>query len=231
MVNSPSFWMVVALTISIIISWLTLRKIPVKSEVLSDHAVRIHFDYAHPVPGSFARFSSDPLFEWHSFATISIPEEKGFSVIVSRAGDWTSKVIANPPTSLWVRGVPTCGALRVVPLFRRIILVCTGSGIGPIAPHLFRPGRAPMILLWVSRDVRKTFGDKFVDAVLRASPDAIIYDTRKHGKPDMVKLAYRMYKDFDAEAVAVLSNQRLTEKVVYGLLSRGVPAFGPIFDS
>ena len=56
-------------------------------------------------------------------------------------------------------------------------------------------------------------------------------DTRKHGRPDMVKLAYRMYKDFDAEAVCVISNQRLTQKVVYGLMSRGIPAFGAIWDS
>jgi hypothetical protein len=31
--------------------------------------------------------------------------------------------------------------------------------------------------------------------------------------------------------VFVLSNERVTRKVVYGLESRGVPAFGPIWDS
>ena len=47
----------------------------------------------------------------------------------------------------------------------------------------------------------------------------------------MVKLAYKMYKDFDAEAVCIISNERLTRKVVYGLMSRGVPTFGAIWDS
>ena len=56
-------------------------------------------------------------------------------------------------------------------------------------------------------------------------------DTRKHGKPDMVKLTYRLVKEFDAEAVCIISNQKLTQKVVYGMISRGIPAFGAIWDS
>ncbi|KAI0322040.1 hypothetical protein OF83DRAFT_1050151, partial [Amylostereum chailletii] len=86
-------------------------------------------------------------------------------------------------------------------------------------------------LLWTSPNVRETFGDEFTDAILGASPDAVVYDTRKHGKPDMVKLTYRLVKEFDAEAVCVISNQKLTRKVVYGMMSRGIPAFGAIWDS
>lgn len=47
----------------------------------------------------------------------------------------------------------------------------------------------------------------------------------------MVKLTYRVVKDFDAEAVVIISNRNLTEKVVYGMRSRGIPAFGAIWDS
>lgn len=56
-------------------------------------------------------------------------------------------------------------------------------------------------------------------------------DTRKYGRPDMVKLTYKMVKDFNAEAVVIISNEPLTKKVVYGLMSRGIPAFGAIWDS
>jgi len=56
-------------------------------------------------------------------------------------------------------------------------------------------------------------------------------DTRKHGKSDFVKLALKMVKEFGAEAVGVISYQALTEKVVYGLNSRGISAYGAIFDS
>lgn len=47
----------------------------------------------------------------------------------------------------------------------------------------------------------------------------------------MVKLTYRLIKECNAEAVAIISNQKLTEKVVYGMMSRGIPAFGAIWDS
>lgn len=61
--------------------------------------------------------------------------------------------------------------------------------------------------------------------------DLVSVDTRKYGKPDMVKLTYRLVKEFEAEAVCIISNQKLTRKVVYGMMSRGIPAFGAIWDS
>ncbi|KAF9013277.1 nonribosomal peptide synthetase 12 [Cyathus striatus] len=214
LIHAPPFWLVLIMTCkwSIILPWLRLRKVPVRSEVLSNHAVRLHFDYVTPIPGSFTRLSESPLMEWHGFATIPEPGKNGYSLV------------------MWVRGIPTCGVLRIVPLFRRVIFVATGSGIGPCAPCILDQ-RVPIRLLWTSPNVRQTFGNKLVDSLLQASPDAVIYDTRVHGKPDMVKLTYRLVKEFDAEAVCVISNQKLTRKVVYGMMSRGIPAFGAIWDS
>ncbi|KAF4565683.1 hypothetical protein EYR40_002247 [Pleurotus pulmonarius] len=230
LVASAPFWLVVVLTCSIIYPWLHLRKVPVRAEILSSHAVRLYFDYVTPNPGTFTRVSDNPLFEWHGFATIAQPGQKGYSMVVSRAGDWTSKQIGDPPKELWVRGIPTCGVMSIVPIFRRVVLVATGSGIGPITPWILQ-SRHPVKLLWTAPDVRKTFGDKLVDSLLTACPDTVIYDTRKHGKPDMVKLTYRLVREYDAEAVIIISNQKLTVKVVYGMMSRGIPAFGAIWDS
>lgn len=111
-IKTPSFWMVIVITMSIASSWLFLRKVPVDAEVLSNHAVRLHFDYTMPVNGSFTRLSERPLIEWHSFATVPAPVPKngrprGYSLVVSRAGDWTGGRISKPPTHLWVRGVPS----------------------------------------------------------------------------------------------------------------------------
>ncbi|GJF00261.1 nonribosomal peptide synthetase [Phanerochaete sordida] len=230
LVHAPPFWLVLIMTCSIILPWLRLRKVNVRSVVMSKHAVQMHFDYVTPTPGHFVRLSESPLVEWHGFACIPAPNEPGFSLVVSRAGDWTAEKIARPPTRLWVRGVPCFGVLRITPLFRRVVFVATGSGIGPCAPCLFARAR-PIRLLWTSPDVRQTFGDEFVDKILAHEPGAVIYDTRKHGKPDMVKLTYRLVKEFDAEAVCIISNQKLTQKVVYGMTSRGIPAFGAIWDS
>ncbi|KAI8994138.1 hypothetical protein BD414DRAFT_411042 [Trametes punicea] len=229
-VRAPPFWLVLIMTCSIILPWLRLRKVPVRAEVLSNHCVRLHFDYVDTHPGHFTRMSVSPLMEWHSFATISVPGQKGYSAVVSRAGDWTSRCIEQPPTELWVRGVPCYGVVRVTPLFRRVVLVATGSGIGPIAPVVYAQ-KVPLQLLWTAPTPRKTFGDKLVDSLYEANPNAVIYDTREHGKPDMVKLTYRMVREFNAEAVVIISNEPLTRKVVYGMMSRGIPAFGAIWDS
>ena len=43
--QSPPFWLTLILTISIILPWARLRKVLVRSEVLSDHCVRLFFDY------------------------------------------------------------------------------------------------------------------------------------------------------------------------------------------
>jgi hypothetical protein len=136
------------------------------------------------------RLAVHPLRDWHGFATISVPNEKGFSLVVSKAGDWTNSRIIEPPTKIWVRGAPCFGVLRIVPLFRRVVFVATGknfsvhnpalvhlgtgSGIGPCAPCILEQ-RVPIRLLWTSPNVRETFGDKLVDQILGASPDAVIY--------------------------------------------------------
>ena len=127
-----------------------------------------------PRPGHFTRISNSPLMEWHGFAAVPEPGKEGYSLVVSRAGDWTSKMIDEPPTQLWVRGVPCYGVLRITPLFRRVVFVATGSGIGPCAPCILEQ-RVPIRLLWTSPNVRQTFGDEFVDSILEKSPGAVIY--------------------------------------------------------
>ena len=44
-VRSAPFWLITVMTISIIIPWLRLRKLEVRCEVLSKHALRMYFDY------------------------------------------------------------------------------------------------------------------------------------------------------------------------------------------
>merc|ERR1712000_568484 len=163
---------------SVASSWFFLRKVHVETEVLSTHAVRLHFDYITPVNGSFTRLSERPLLEWHPFATIPQPKSsgKGYSLIVSNAGDWTRR--------------------RIDTLFNRVVLIATGSGIGPVFGHIAQPS-CPTQLIWSTRDPESTFGEDIVRTIRRNIPDAVIHDT----------------------------------KVVYGLQTRGVPAYGAIWDS
>ncbi|CAG1991220.1 unnamed protein product [Fusarium graminearum] len=232
-VKSPDFWLLIVATLSIASSWFFLRKVPVEAEVLSDHAVRLHFDYTVPVNGSFTRLSRRPLIEWHSFATIPNPEAnghaKGYSLVVSNAGDWTRSCIKNPPSKIWVRGVPTCGVMRIATLFNRVVIIATGSGIGPLLGHIVKQS-CPTQLIWSTTRPENTFGKELVGQVRDAIPDAIIWDTKAQGRPDLVRMGYNVAKNFDAEAVIIIANEKITKKVVYGLETRGMPAFGAIWD-
>lgn len=62
--NSPPVWLLSIATAAIIFPWLFLRKVPVRSEVLSNHAVRLWFDYTTPVVGTAVRLAERPLVDW-----------------------------------------------------------------------------------------------------------------------------------------------------------------------
>lgn len=86
-------------------------------------------------------------------------------------------------------------------------------------------------LLWSTREPVKTYGQPLVDEILAVEPQAVIWDTDGLGRPDLVKLAHELVVESKAEAVIVISNQKLTRQVVYGLEARGIPAYGAIWDS
>ena len=85
--------------------------------------------------------------------------------------------------------------------------------------------------MWVTRNPDRTYGEELVAEIFRAQPDAMLWDTDAHGKPDLTELAYQAVQDSGAEAVICISNKKTTVKVVRELQERGIPAFGPIWDS
>ena len=76
-----------------------------------------------------------------------------------------------------------------------------------------------------------TYGEVLMQEVYKADPNAIVWDTQIRGRPDLIALIMKHYKDFNAEAVMVVSNQIVTKRIVFGLELNGIPAYGPIFDS
>jgi hypothetical protein len=228
--HAPPIWLLTVATMAIIFPWLHLRKVPVRSEVLSTHAIRLHFDYTTPVVGTAVRLAERPLVDWHGFATITNANSKGFSLVVSNAGDFTKRTIGRAPSHIWVRGIPTCGVLRICTLFKSVVLVATGSGIGPCLAVILAK-KTPARILWTAPNPEQTFGQEIVDAVREKDPKAVIHNTRTMGKPDMSLMAYRLWKESGAEAVCVISNKRFTTQIVYAMEARGIPAYGAIFDS
>lgn len=228
----PASLAVLALvTFSVALPWLRLRKVAVRLERPSSHVVLARFDHGEtPFAGSSTAISRSPLREWHSFANVPAPGEPGFRLTISRAGDWTGAFIDDLPAKVWVKGITTAGVANIETLFTKVVYVATGSGIGPCLPHLLA-AEVPSRLVWATRDPRTTYGDALVDEILAVQPHALVWDTSRRGKPDMVRLAYEAYRDFGAEAVICISNKRLTWQVVHGLERRGIPAYGAIWDS
>lgn len=154
-------------------------------------------------------------------------------MVISNAGDWTSRVVASPRTKYWIRNTPRAGVLSLFCIFKRVVIVTTGSGIGPTLSSIIdKPAGQVCRVVWSTRSPEKTFGAGITKALERIDPDAVVVDTDTMGRrPDLVSLAWRLYRDVQAEAVFVLSNRDVTRNVVYALEARGVPAFGPIWDS
>ncbi|KAF2805147.1 uncharacterized protein BDZ99DRAFT_490758 [Mytilinidion resinicola] len=232
LVQHPAFWLLTATTVLLILPWLRLRHWEFTPEKLSSHAMRLH--YTQNLKRFSCLFISDsPLLQWHPFATFPARDrEPGGSMVISDAGDWTHNLILNPAKKYWVKGLPTYGTLSMACIFQRVILVTTGSGIGPSLGYLLdRPEGQFCRLIWSTRTPVHTYGAALNDWIHEIEPNALVLDTNKTGRPDLVQLAYQMYMLYKAEAVFVLSNETVTRKVVYGMESRGIPAYGPIWDS
>jgi hypothetical protein len=228
----PAFWMIMACCVHVALPWIRLRRLFIQVERLGIgvHAISLHLN--EKVGNCVVyRISDSPLTEWHSFAYIPSHEGDGGSLIVSNAGDWTQRTINNPKTHYYTKGIPTVGLLCMVRIFRNVIIVTTGSGIGPCLGTMMNITTTKCRVLWSAPSPRHTFGGDICRRVLEVDPRAVVIDTRADGRKDLVALAYKLYIEEGAEAIFCVSNKALTKEVVYELGSRGVPTFGPIWDS
>lgn len=116
-------------------------------------------------------------------------------------------------------------------MFKKVLMVATGTGIGPCLSFLQARPNHPTRVLWSARKPMETYDSETIDSVLAADPAAVILDSSLTGRCDLLALAYGLYKESGAEAVIVISNAKVISTVVGGLQKRGVPAYGPIFDS
>ncbi|OBT85314.1 hypothetical protein VE02_07819 [Pseudogymnoascus sp. 03VT05] len=230
LIREPAFWLLAVTTAFIIWPWLFLRKLAIKPEKFSNRAIRLHFSGYKVPPFCGIRLSKSPLLEWHAFACIA--NDNGGSVLISSGGDWTRDCIANPRPYYYVKGIPVTGVLNMAQAFRLAVIVTTGSGIGPCLSYLAGIGKQGTCrMIWSAPNPWANYGKDICDAVTEVDPNAMVIDTESSGRQDLAALAYQMYINSGAEAVFVISNPRVTKQIVYAMESRGVPAFGPVWDS
>ena len=228
--KTPAFWLLLIASCHSVYPWLFLRKVPFTAEKLSDHAILLHHKLNLPKFRGLA-ISASPLREWHPFASFPNRRDGGGTLIVSNAGDWTRHTIDNPRPYYYVKGFPKTGVLTMATIYRRVVVVTTGSGIGPCLGVLADMPAGSCRILWSTPSPEATFGSRIVATVKEIDEEAIIHDTRVLGRPDLLSMVENLFHSSGAEAVFCISNKHLTGKIVYGMRERGIPAFGPVWDS
>jgi hypothetical protein len=237
--RSISIWLLLTATLLIILPWFRIRSINVTATPISAREVKLTFPYASMPYTSTARFSSNliPILEWHAFATIPSPDMQTADIIISAAGDWTKNIIANPPKKIWIRNPPAANFLSFAPLFKSLLLIATGAGIGPMLSLLASPTIRTMrrqgrkiSVMWCVYDPDAAHWEFVQDVIRNVDPSPCIFDSRK-GRPDVAFEAGEMVGMEGVEAVMVVSNKRVTEEVVENVKGKGGAAYGAVFDS
>ncbi|XP_028778206.1 adenylate-forming reductase 06235-like [Neltuma alba] len=209
-IKRQEFWFTIAITILIIIPWLTVRKVQVKVSAASSHASVIKFE-GGVKPGLLGRISPSPLSEWHAFGIISDGENEHI-MLAGAVGDYTTSLISNPPSHLWVRTMHFAGLPYLINLYQRVVLVATGSGICVFLSFLLQPCPASMFLVYSKEKM-------------------IVHDTAISGRPNVGEMSVNAAIRWDAEVVIVTSNPEGSRDVVRACKKARIPAFGPIWDS
>ena len=115
-------------------------------------------------------------------------------------------------------------------MFKSVLLVATGSGIAPCLPVIMA-NRTRINLFWSTRDPLTTYGPGIGAIIMALGNNAYIHNTSTMGRPSTLQLVMKQFQETDSEAVIVISNPKLTFKLVKDLEHSGIPAFGPIWDS
>ncbi|KAF9589550.1 hypothetical protein IFM89_025583 [Coptis chinensis] len=230
LIKEQEFWFTAAITITIVLPWLTVRRVPVKVTAPSGHASIIKFEGGVKA-GILGRISPSPLSEWHAFGIIS-DGVKDHMMLAGAVGDFTKSLVSKPPSHLWVRQVHFAGLPYLVNMYDRVLVVATGSGICVFLSFLLQPCSAKVCLLWIAKGIEQNFGKEIKEAVSGFPSDkVIVHDTAISGRPNVSQMSIAAAKRWGAQVVIVTSNPEGSRDVVNACKGAGIAAFGPIWDS
>ncbi|KAF3779764.1 hypothetical protein EJ110_NYTH40682 [Nymphaea thermarum] len=230
LIKTQEFWFTLAITVLIILPWLTVKRVAVRVHAPTNHASIIKFSGGVKA-GILGRIARSPLSDWHAFGIIS-DGKKEHMILAGAVGDFTRGLVSNPPTQLWVRGVHFAGLPYLVNMYNRVLLVATGSGLCPFLSFLLQRSQANVYLVWVAKGMEQNFGEEIMSMVNSYPKEKmIIHDTAVLGRPNVTELVLKAAAKWSPEVVIVTSNPEGSRDVVNTCKNAGVPAFGPIWDS
>lgn len=234
-INVPVF-VLIFIFIIIVLPWLWVRRVPVQYMQPSKDVTVVTFPGALYPYGSVTRISDNGR-EWHAFAiALTNATDDEHSVVIATAGDWTRKLAEDyrsnqSPNHMWIRRIKGLGFMYSIHAYRKVLIVCTGSGIAPALPYI--KDSLPTThshLLWISRNHQINYGDYIWSLVQQKFPHVTLHDTHRDGRPGP-ELVEETFWRTKSEAIFVVSNEPFTNTVVNAMWERGIPCFGALFDS
>ena len=232
LLRQPSVLLLAVLVLLVAHPWLSVRRLPAEFLAVTSEVVVVALP-GRRLLGEFVRVSREGH-EWHSFAVATTGSEGSgrYCLVIRRAGDWTERLardveLGRAPARLWVRRMRGYGFMYHAQAYRRVLMVATGAGIGPVLPYLLSRPPVQFECLWIGRCHRAAMGTDLVDRVL-ASGSVTLIDTSR-GRPDIGACVADVARRFDA--VFVVSNDVVRDVVAKACESLGVPWYGPTFDS
>ena len=231
-VISPTVVLVIVAVTLVIVPWIGIRRAEAHFVAVTDDVVVVTLP-GRRSHGEFVRVSRGDG-EWHAFAVSTTGNERDdqYSLVIRRAGDWTDRLARDvldgrAPAWLRVRRTRGYGFMYHAQAYRRILVVATGAGIGPVPPYLLDPLPVDVHCLWIGRDHHRAMGRDLVVRV-EASRRVTLIDTST-GRPDIGRCVAQ--RTLDMDAVFVVSNAAVRDEVARCCARLGVPWYGPTFDS
>ena len=233
--NLPVITLVLIVVI-IFLPWICVRRVFAKFHQPSNDLTVITFPQALYPYGSTTRISLDGH-EWHAFAiALSDACADQHSILVAVAGDWTKGLAEDYrtnklPEQVWIRQIKGIGFMYSIHAYRKVLIVCTGSGIAPAMPYIKDPlPTTHAHLLWIAKQHELNYGDYIWQLVKKTAPHFTLHDTKINGRPGPELVEDHFWRS-NAEAVFVVSNEKFTKEVVNALWRKSIPCFGALFDS
>ncbi|EUC53982.1 non-ribosomal peptide synthetase-like protein [Rhizoctonia solani AG-3 Rhs1AP] len=230
MISTQEFWFALGMTVFIVLPWTFTRRVPVHVEIPSPKVAVLRFDRGMQ-QGLLGRISRSSILEYHAFGIISEGTNSPYHYMVCGVqGDFTRGLVEDPPKYLWTRELKFAGVSNTSSLYRRGIRVCTGTGIGAALSTCIQNDQ--WFLIWIGSDQEKTFGKTISGLIEQHIPPErrILWDSKKAGRPNSVKLIEEVYRSFDAEVVFITSNYLGNREMMVGCRKLGIPAFGTLWD-
>ncbi|KAJ7662772.1 hypothetical protein DFH06DRAFT_987216 [Mycena polygramma] len=227
-IHQQDFWFAFAMSICVIVPWLTVRKVPVDIEIPSSKVAVLRFERGMQ-QGLLGRISLGPVMEYHAFGTISKGRNSNEHYLICGVqGDFTKSLVENPPTHLWTRQLKFAGVSNTTKMYKRGIRVCTGTGLGAALSSCLQS--PDWYLIWIGSDQAKTFGPT-ISGLIHSMPASqyTLWDSKERGgRPDIMKLLKETYESWNAEVIFITSNLGGNTEMMEGCKKAGIPAFGTL---